>query len=187
VPFQFALEPLISRLAQHAGTDVQFHTSSGDAFDEDYYRRVEAMKYALSHDDGIASNDLDGADVILVGVSRATKTPTCMYLASRGIKAANVPLVPGAALPPGLMSARSPLVVGLIVDASRLAVIRAARLHALKQDAKTDYTDGDALRKEVLEARRLFVRRGWPIIDVTHRSIEQAAAMIIEMLKARAS
>ncbi len=88
VPCQFALEPLISRLAAHAGSDVRFHSSSGDAFDEDYYRRVEAMKYALAHDDGIASDDLDGADIIIVGVSRATKTPTCMYLASRGIKAA---------------------------------------------------------------------------------------------------
>ena len=185
VPCQFALEPLISRLALHAGADVQFHTSSGDAFDEDYYRRVEAMKYALAHDDGIASDDLDTADVILVGVSRATKTPTCMYLASRGIKAANVPLVPGAPLPAGVMNAQSPLVVGLIVDAGRLALVRAARLQALQQDASTDYTDVEALRKEVLEARRLFVRRGWPIIDVTHRSIEQAAAMIIQMLKAR--
>jgi [pyruvate, water dikinase]-phosphate phosphotransferase / [pyruvate, water dikinase] kinase len=186
VPCQFALEPLVSDLGKHFSTSVQFHTSSGDAFDEDYYRRVEAMKYALAHDDGIASDDLDSADVIIVGVSRATKTPTCMYLASRGIKAANVPLVPGAPLPAGLMNAQSPLVVGLVVDAARLARIRAARLQALRQDASTDYTDADALRKEVLEARRLCVRRGWPIIDVTHRSIEQAAAMIIEMLKARA-
>lgn len=185
VPCQFALEPLISRLAAHAGSDVRFHSSSGDAFDEDYYRRVEAMKYALAHDDGIASDDLDGADIIIVGVSRATKTPTCMYLASRGIKAANVPLVPGAPLPAGLVNARSSLVVGLIVDAARLATVRTARLQSLNQDASTDYTDVDALRKEVLEARRLFVRRGWPIIDVTNRSIEQTASQIIDMLKAR--
>lgn len=186
VPCDFVLEPLVGRLAAHAGTAVQLHTSSGDAFDEDYYRRVEAMKYALAHDDGMASDDLEGADVILVGVSRATKTPTCMYLASRGIKAANVPLVPGAPLPSGLMNARHPLIVGLVVDPARLATVRSARLQALHQDAETDYTDVDALRKEVLEARRLFVRRAWPIIDVTHRSIEQAASMIIAKLKARA-
>jgi regulator of PEP synthase PpsR (kinase-PPPase family) len=185
VPCQFALEPLIGRLTEHFSATVQVHTSSGDAFDEDYYRRVEAMKYALAHDDGVAGDDLDGADVIVVGVSRATKTPTCMYLASRGIKAANVPLVPGAPLPAGLMSARGPLIVGLIVDPARLAMVRTARLQALNQDASTDYTDVAALRKEVLEARRLFIRRAWPIIDVTHRSIEQAAAMIIDMLKAR--
>lgn len=186
VTCHFALEPLIVHLAGHAGAMVKLENSSGDAFDEDYYRRVEAMKYALAHDDGIASDDLEGADVIIVGVSRATKTPTCMYLASRGIKAANVPLVPGAALPAGLVNARSPLVVGLVVDPARLATVRSARLHALKQDTDTDYTDHDALRKEVLEARRLFVRRGWPIINVTHRSIEQTAAMIIDLLKARA-
>jgi regulator of PEP synthase PpsR (kinase-PPPase family) len=186
VPCQFALEPLISRLAEHASAQVQFTTSSGDAFDEDYYRRIEAMKFALAHDDGVASDDLSGADVIIVGVSRATKTPTCMYLASRGIKAANVPLVPGAPLPAGLLTPELPLVVGLIVDAARLALIRSARLTALNQDANTDYTDSDSLRKEVLEARRLFIRRGWPIIDVTNRSIEQTASLIIDKLKARA-
>jgi regulator of PEP synthase PpsR (kinase-PPPase family) len=185
LPCDFALEPLIGRLAEHAGAPVQLDHSSGDAFDEDYYRRVEAMKYALAHDDGMASDDLEGADVILVGVSRATKTPTCMYLASRGIKAANVPLVPGAPLPAGLMNAHGPLVVGLVVDPTRLAKVRSARLQALQQDTSTDYTDADALRKEVLEARRLFIRRAWPVIDVTHRSIEQAASMIIDKLKAR--
>jgi hypothetical protein len=107
VPCQFALEPLLGRLAEYSGAAVQSHNSSGDAFDEDYYRRVEAMKYTLAHDDGIGSDDLDGADVIVVGVSRATKTPTCMYLASRGIKAANVPLVPGAPPPRGLLRARA--------------------------------------------------------------------------------
>jgi hypothetical protein len=185
VPCQFALEPLISGLAAHTGAAVEFHTSSGEAFDEDYYRRVEAMKYTLAHDDGVASDDLDSADVILVGVSRATKTPTCMYLASRGIKAANVPLVPGAPVPVGLMQAKTPLIVGLTVDPARLIRIRSARLHALQQNAKTQYTDVEALRKEVLAARRLFLLHGWPSIDVTHRSIEQTAAMIIEMLKAR--
>jgi len=96
-----------------------------------------------------------------------------------------VPLVPGAPLPAGLMNAHGPLVVGLVVDPTRLAKVRSARLQALQQDTSTDYTDADALRKEVLEARRLFIRRAWPVIDVTHRSIEQAASMIIDKLKAR--
>jgi regulator of PEP synthase PpsR (kinase-PPPase family) len=184
--------PVCPRTACSAGSpstpahDVQSHNSSGDAFDEDYYRRVEAMKYTLAHDDGIGSEDLDGADVIVVGVSRATKTPTCMYLASRGIKAANVPLVPGAPPPRGLLRAIGPLVVGLTVDPTRLAMVRAARLVSLKDDTNHDYADLDALRKEVLDARRLFLRRGWPIIDASHRSIEQTASMIIEMLRTRA-
>jgi regulator of PEP synthase PpsR (kinase-PPPase family) len=186
MPYQFALEPLLGQLAEYSGAAIKSHTSSGDAFDEDYFRRVEAMKYTLAHDDGIGSEDLDGADVIVVGVSRATKTPTCMYLASRGIKAANVPLVPGAPPPVALLRASGPLVVGLTVDPARLAVVRAARLSALNDEANTDYADYDILRKEVLEARRLFIRRGWPIIDASHRSIEQTASMIIDMLRKRA-
>ncbi|WP_313952119.1 pyruvate, water dikinase regulatory protein [Accumulibacter sp.] len=187
IPYQFALEPLVSQLAEHCKVPVHSHTSSRDVFDEDYYRRIEAMKYTLAHDDGIASDDLDGADVIVVGVSRATKTPTCMYLASRGIKAANVPLVPFSPPPLGLLKAKGPLIVGLTVDPSRLARVRSARLRALNENEDTDYTDFAALRKEVVDARRLFSTRGWPVIDVTHRSIEQASAMIIELLRARAN
>jgi regulator of PEP synthase PpsR (kinase-PPPase family) len=187
VPCHFALGPLLGELAEHCRAPVQFRTSTAGALDEDYYRRVEAMKYTLAHDDGIGCDDLEGADVVVVGVSRATKTPTCMYLASRGIKAANVPLVPGASLPAGLLHAKAPLVVGLTVDPARLAMIRSSRLRALQQDADSDYTDQDALRKEVLGARRLFALRGWPEIDVSHRSIEQTAAMIIELLAQRSA
>ncbi|WP_291985612.1 pyruvate, water dikinase regulatory protein [Candidatus Accumulibacter sp. ACC007] len=186
VPCQFALEPLIARLAEYSSTAVQVHSSSSDAFDEDYYRRVEAMKYTLAHDDGIASDDLDSADVIVVGVSRATKTPTCMYLASRGIKAANVPLVPFSQPPMGLLKAKGPLIVGLTVDPTRLARVRSARLRAWDNE-DSQYNDFSALRKEVQDARRLFVARNWPVIDVTHRSIEQVSAMIIDLLRARAN
>ncbi len=186
VPCQFALEPLIANLAEYSSAAVQFHNSSGDAFDEDYYRRIEAMKYTLAHDDGIASEDLDGADVIIVGVSRATKTPTCMYLASRGIKAANVPLVPFSQPPMGLLKAKGPLIVGLTVDPTRLARIRSARLRAWDNE-DSQYNDFSSLRKEVQDARRLFVARNWPVIDVTHRSIEQVSAMIIDLLRARAN
>jgi len=186
VPCQFALEPLIANLAEYSSAAVQFHNSSGDAFDEDYYRRIEAMKYTLAHDDGIASEDLDGADVIVVGVSRATKTPTCMYLASRGIKAANVPLVPFSQPPMGLLKAKGPLIVGLTVDPTRLARIRSARLRAWDNE-DSQYNDFSSLRKEVQDARRLFVARNWPVIDVTHRSIEQVSAMIIDLLRARAN
>lgn len=185
-PFQFALEPLIDRLAEHSGAPVHFHNSSGDSFDEDYYRRVEAMKYTLAHDDGINSDNLAGADVILVGVSRATKTPTCMYLASRGIKAANVPLVPGVPLPAWLLQAKEPLIVGLTVKPERLAVVRTARLKEWHDEENTDYADLDHLRAEVREARRLFLRCGWPTIDASERSIEQTASMIIDLLRKRA-
>jgi len=186
LPYQFALEPLVSRLSEYSCAAVQYHNSSGDAFDEDYYRRVEAMKYTLAHDDGIGSNDLETADVVVVGVSRATKTPTCMYLASRGIKAANVPLVPGAPPPANLLRAKGPLIVGLTINPARLAVIRAARLKSLNDDENTTYADQESLRREITEAKRLFLRCGWPIIDASNRSIEQTASIIIEMLRKRA-
>jgi len=186
VPCHFALEPLIGRLAEYSGARVQSSTSSRDPFDEDYYRRIEAMKFTLAHDDGIASDDLDSADVIVVGVSRATKTPTCMYLASRGIKAANVPLVPGIPPPAAVLRARSTLVVGLTIDPGHLSRVRSQRLLALHDDENISYADIEALRREVRDAQRLFIRCGWPIIDVTDGSIEHTAATIIELLKARA-
>lgn len=186
VPCLFTLEPLISRLSEHYDVPTRYRPSSLDTIDDDYYQRVEAMKYTLSHDDGQGTHELDNADVVLVGVSRATKTPTCMYLASRGVKAANVPLVPGVPLPSGLEAAKNALVVGLTINPTRLAAVRSARLKALKQTASTDYDDLDSLRKEVRDARRIFLRHRWPIIDVTDRSIEQVTNMIIDMLKERA-
>jgi hypothetical protein len=187
VPCQFALEPLIGQLAKHFDVPVHKSMSTADEFDDDYYRRVEAMKYALTHDDGVDSHHLDDADVIVVGVSRSTKTPTCMYLASRGIKAANVPLVPGLPAPEGLLNAQGPLIVGLTVSPSRLAVVRTARMKELKlHQHDSDYVDVDALKKEVVEARRLCAQRGWPVVDTTYSSIENTAERIIDMLKARA-
>lgn len=186
VPFQFALEPTITRLSEHFEVPVQFHMSTREIIDDDYYQRVEAMKFTLNHDDGVAVQDLDDADVVLVGVSRATKTPTCMYLASRGVKAANVPLVPGVPLPENLLKAKRPFIVGLTVDPERLARIRAARLAGLKQAEKTDYVNMETLQQEVQDAKRLFVRRGWPVIDVSQRSIEQTADLIMRMMKKRA-
>jgi len=186
ITYQYALEPMIARLADYSGAAVRQHNSSGDLFDEDYFRRVEAMKYTLAHDDGLNSDELEGADVIIVGVSRATKTPTCLFLASRGIKAANVPLVPGVPPPSSLLRAKAPLVVGLTIDPARLAMVRAARLKSLHDDANADYADIDSLRQEVLAARRLFLRYGWPTLDATQRSIEQTASQIIGMLKKRA-
>ena len=186
VPFQFALEPMVTRLSKHFDLPVQSHMSAREIIDDDYYQRVEAMKYTITHDDGVAVQDLDEADVVLVGVSRATKTPTCMYLASRGVKAANVPLVPGVPLPDSLLKAKRPFIVGLTVDPVRLARIRAARLAGLRQHETTDYADVELLKQEVKVARRLFARRGWPVIDVSQRSIEQTADMIIRMMKKRA-
>ena len=186
VPCLFVLEPFVSRLAEHSGAAIRFRTAARDFIDEEYYRRVEAMKYTLAHDDGLASDDLEDADVVLVGVSRATKTPTCMYLALRGIKAANVPLVPGMPLPDGVAKAKAPLVVGLTVQPKVLAEVRSSRLQRLSEDRGSTYSEDDAVAREVLEARRLCARHGWRVIDVTNRPIENTAAFILELLRQRA-
>lgn len=183
VPCLFALEPLVTTLAAHYDVQVHFRGSARDVMDDDYFRRVEAMKYTLAHDDGLAADNLEDADVVLVGVSRATKTPTCMYLASRGFKAANVPLVPGVPLPDGVLKAKLPLVVGLTINPEHLAKVREGRLRRLHEEETTDYAELDAVMQEVREARRLYARHRWPVIDVTQRSIEQTAAFILQILK----
>ncbi len=184
-PCTFSLEPLVSELSRHFDVAVRYRSSARDVIDEEYYQRVEAMKYAIAHDDGMATDDLEDADVVLIGVSRVTKTPTCMYLASRGIKAANVPLVQGVALPDPVLNAKRPLVVGLTIDPARLSMIRSARARILRMDADSDYSNVDTMRTELQDARRLYARRGWPVIDISNRSIERTADMIIALLKKR--
>jgi [pyruvate, water dikinase]-phosphate phosphotransferase / [pyruvate, water dikinase] kinase len=186
VPCLFVLEPFVSKLAEYSGAEIKFKTAARDFIDEEYYRRVEAMKYTLAHDDGLASDDLEDADVVLVGVSRSTKTPTCMYLASRGYKAANVPVVPGVPLPAGVTHAKSPLVLGLTLQPKVLAEVRASRLRRLSEDRSTSYDESESVAREVLEARRLCARHGWRVIDVTNRPIENTAAFILKLLKQRA-
>jgi regulator of PEP synthase PpsR (kinase-PPPase family) len=144
------------------------------------------MNFVMAHDDGQKTNSLAEAEVILVGVSRTSKTPTCIYLANRGIKAANVPLIPGIPLPEALFHAKQALVVGLTEDPARLVEIRKNRMRQQNgQHAHTDYTDVEKVREEVAESRRLFARQGWPVIDVTRRSIEETAAAVLQLLSQR--
>jgi regulator of PEP synthase PpsR (kinase-PPPase family) len=147
--------------------------------DAEYFKRIDAMHFTLAHDDGQALEDIDEADVILVGVSRTSKTPTCMYLANKGLKAANVPLVPGAAPPRELLEAKRPLIVGLSREPKSLTEVRRSRLHFLDKDVP-GYADLDQVQEEIANARRLFADRGWPIIEMTRRSIEEAAAAILQ-------
>jgi regulator of PEP synthase PpsR (kinase-PPPase family) len=146
------------------------------------------VHFALGHDDGQAAERLEEADVIIVGVSRTSKTPTCMYLANRGVKAANVPLVPGVALPDAVLQATRPLVVGLTKDPNSLVEVRRTRLrHIGEGERETDYVDPELVKAEVLAARRLFTQQGWPMIDVSRRSIEETAAAILGLLQDRAA
>jgi hypothetical protein len=154
--------------------------------DAEYFHRIEAMNFVMAHDDGQKHTSLDQAEVILVGVSRTSKTPTCIYLANRGVKAANVPIVPGIPLPEALMKPNRALIVGLTEDPARLVEIRKNRMR-IQNSAQTtsDYTDIEKVREEVADSKRLFARQGWPVIDVTRRSIEETAAAVLQLLSQR--
>lgn len=179
-----ALDPLVSAMARYLGAAISTRVGAQHNLDNDYFNRMEALSYAIGHDDGQSTQDLDSADVVLVGISRTSKTPTSIYLAHRGVKAANVPLVPGAQLPEKLFGLKRAMIVGLTASPDRLISIRRNRLLSLKEDRDSSYIDVDAVREETIMARRLYEKHGWPVIDVTRRSVEETAAAIINLLTA---
>ncbi|MBW3560623.1 MAG: kinase/pyrophosphorylase [Proteobacteria bacterium] len=185
MPCVAALDPLVASLARYLGAAISTRVGAQHALDHEYFNRIEALDFAIAHDDGQGFNDLEAADVILVGVSRTSKTPTSIYLAHRGVRSANVPLVPGSEPPPQLFEVKRPLVVGLTVSPDRLVQIRRNRLIGLREGRNTDYVETDAVREETVRARRLFERQGWPVIDVTRRSVEETAAAVLNLLQAR--
>ncbi len=185
MPCVAALDPLVASLARYLGAAISTRVGAQHALDHEYFNRIEALDFAIAHDDGQGFNDLEAADVILVGVSRTSKTPTSIYLAHRGVRSANVPLVPGSEPPPQLFEVKRPLVVGLTVSPDRLVQIRRNRLIGLREGRDTDYVETDAVREETVRARRLFERQGWPVIDVTRRSVEETAAAVLNLLQAR--
>ncbi|MBN8544032.1 MAG: kinase/pyrophosphorylase [Alphaproteobacteria bacterium] len=147
---------------------------------EDYFQRIDAINFALEHDDGQATWELEQADIVIVGVSRTSKSPTCVYLAYRGFKAANVPFVPNVPLPDNIVKLRQPLVVGLTISDDRLIDIRRSRLMAMNQDTNTDYVREEAVKEEIENAKKTFRQQGWPVIDVTRRSVEETATLMIQ-------
>ena len=184
------LDPVMTMLQEQIGEQAVARPGRQYVLDADYFRRIDAMHYVLAHDDGQAQAGIAEADVVLVGVSRSSKTPTSFYLANRGIKAANVPLVPGLPDPPGLEDPRCP-VVGLTLDPQALIEIRRHRLrliasasaNALMRQETSEYVDVEAVKAELLWARRICTRRGWPVIDVTRRSIEETAATVLQLME----
>lgn len=186
MPAVSVLDPLLAAFADYLGLQQTSRAGAQHDMNDAYFRRIEAVDYTLAHDDGQMGWDLEAADVVLVGVSRTSKTPTCMYLANRGVKCANVPLIPGAEPPPALAKLRKPLVVGLYGAPERLAQIRSSRLGAMNAEGKAaNYSDLEAIREEVLQAKRLFARHRWATIDVTRKSVEETAAAILTRLSAR--
>jgi len=177
-----ALDPLVAALARYLGASLSTRVGAQHALDNDYFNRMDALSYAIGHDDGHGAQDLEAADVVLVGVSRTSKTPTSIYLAHRGIRAANVPLVPGAEPPAQLFKLKRAVVVGLTVSPDRLIQIRRNRLLNLREERESSYIDIESVRAEIVRARRMFESYGWPVIDVTRRSVEETAAAIINVM-----
>ena len=182
MPCIAALDPVVSAMSRYLGARISTRVGAQHTLNNDYFDRIDAIDYAIAHDDGQGGQDLSKADVILAGVSRTSKTPTCIYLAHRGVRAANVPLVPTSPPPQQLFELKNTLIVGLMTSPDRLISIRRNRLLSLKESRESDYIDADAVRAEIIAARRLFERMGWPIIDVTRRSVEETAAAIINLL-----
>ena len=177
-----ALDPLVTILSRYLGAPLSTRVGAQYSLDTDYFNRMEALSFALGHDDGQGGPDLTRADVVLVGVSRTSKTPTCIYLAHRGVRAANIPLVPSAPLPASLSNLEGVPVVGLTVSPDRLIQLRRNRLRALREERDSSYVDSESVRAETIAARRLFDRHGWPVIDVTRRSVEETAAAVINII-----
>ncbi len=187
------LDPVMTLLQDQIGTQAAARPGRQYVLDADYFRRIDAMHYVLAHDDGQSPAGIAEADVVLVGVSRSSKTPTCFYLANRGVKAANIPLVPGLPEPAGLDATLQCPVIGLTLDADALIEIRRHRLRLIAQGSPVmgvvrqdsqDYVDQETVQDELLWARRLCNRRGWPVIDVTRRSIEETAATVLQLMDA---
>jgi [pyruvate, water dikinase]-phosphate phosphotransferase / [pyruvate, water dikinase] kinase len=186
LPCLSILGPVLHMFQAYLGAESTHKVGAQHTLNADYFRRIDALNYTMMHDDGQHADDLEEADVLLIGVSRTSKTPTSIYLANRGVKTANVPLVPGIALPPGIESLERPLVVGLYASPERIVQIRQNRLLGLKAHRDGDkYIDQQAVAEEVATSRRLCAKHNWPSIDVTRRSIEETAAAVLAHLADR--
>ena len=157
--------------------------SAQHVLDDDYYKRIEAIQFTMSHDDGKKVDDINDADVVLLGVSRTSKTPTSIYLANRGYKTVNIPLVLDQKIPEDLKTNKISCIIGLIADPERLSDIRRNRVAIMKDQNLKEYTDLNSIKKEVEDSKNLFKKNNWPIIDVTRRSVEETAASILKIIE----
>jgi regulator of PEP synthase PpsR (kinase-PPPase family) len=186
VPCLSILGPVLNLFQAYLGGETKPRIGAQHVLNADYFKRIDALNYTMLHDDGQHTDDLEHADVVLTGVSRTSKTPTSIYLANRGVKTANVPLVPNMPVPPNLERLTTPLVVGLTASPERIVQIRQNRLlglNAHRDDAL--YVDRQAVAEEIAFSRKLCARHNWPIIDVTRRSIEETAAAVLALLADR--
>lgn len=184
LPCVSVLAPVLDVFRSFLNVTASSRVGAQHSLDADYFRRIEAMNFTLAHDDGQLPHDLDDADVVILGISRTSKTPTSIYLANRGVKTANIPIVPEIPPPPALFTITRPLVVGLVANPDRIAQIRENRVLAMGSKAfDTTYVDRQSIASELGTMRRLCADHDWPMIDVTRRSIEETAAAIIAHLR----
>ncbi|WP_420394280.1 pyruvate, water dikinase regulatory protein [Acuticoccus sp.] len=180
------LDPLVAVFQSYLNVQKATRVGAQHELDAGYFRRIEALNFAMRHDDGALPDNIDDADVVLVGVSRTSKTPTSIYLAHRGVRATNLPLVPELVVPRRLFEARRALIVGLTASPERIVALRENRLLAMSEDKRqSSYVNRQLVAKEVTYARKLCAENGWPLIDVTRRSIEETAAAIVALLTDR--
>lgn len=185
LPAVAVLDQVTAALESQLGQEVSGRPGRQHAMDADYFKRVDAIQYTIAHDDGVNHEDWEEADIVLAGVSRSSKTPTSIYLANRGFKVANIPIVVESPPPAALFGLRNPLIVGLTTAPERLVQIRRNRLLSLNEGTTTSYVDNDRVKEELHFARRMFADNAWPVIDVTRRSIEESAAAIIRLVHDR--
>jgi regulator of PEP synthase PpsR (kinase-PPPase family) len=186
LPCMSVLGPILQQFQSYLGAETIHRAGAQHVLNAEYFQRIDALNFSMLHDDGQHVQGLENADVVLVGVSRTSKTPTSIYLANRGIKTGNVPLVPGVALAPQVEKLTRPLVVGLYASPERIVQIRENRLLGLRAHRDDDrYIDKTAVAEEVAFSRRLCAKNNWPSIDVTRRSIEETAAAVMRLLTER--
>lgn len=186
VPSLSILGPVLQLFHAYLGTTTTQRVGAQHTLNADYFKRIDALNYSMMHDDGQHVEGLEEADVVLVGVSRTSKTPTSIYLANRGVRTANVPLVPGIPIPHQLETLTKPLVVSLHAAPERLIQVRQNRLLSMGAHSGNDaYTDRHSVSEEVTYARRLSAKHGWALLDVTRRSIEETAAAVMKLFADR--
>ena len=183
VPCIPVLSHIIAEFSGYLGMNISHTVGRQHLLDNEYFSRVEAISYTMTHDDGQSSWDLYDADIVLVGVSRTSKSPTSVYLSCRGYKTANIPFVSIETIPQNIYELKKPLIVGLTINPEKLIQIRQTRLSSLGHETSTDYINKEAIEKEIAESRKLFAKLACPVIDVTKRSVEETAAKVIQLLQ----
>ena len=183
IPCFGVLGDLILNFSKILNEKATHQPSAQHVLDEDYYKRIEAIQFTMNHDDGNNTENILESDIILVGVSRTSKTPTSIYLANKGLKTSNIPLVNDMSIPNDIMKSKTLCVIGLTTEAERLYDIRRNRLNSLKENEASDYTNLEKIRLEVEQSKKIFKKNKWPTIDVTRKSVEETAASIIKIFE----